>query len=207
MMTDRQRVRQCDIEVMKMAMLKHEETFRQQVHELHRLYRIQRELMMTTSDDLTGAKPVTTPRRRSKQPRRALPLGLQLPADEYIASADEDEDAAAGTELELTLAVGGRCSPAGRRKSDRRRRRQAAEPRDDAGAVSSPFGPDCSGASVLSSPSSAEYCSDDGPAAAFHVPPPPCQRAVAFDLEESMMMRQHAPWLLQCRQYLTLRMT
>lgn len=165
--------------------------------------------MTTTSDDLTGAKPVTTPRRRSKQPRRALPLGLQLPADKYIASADEDEDAAAGTELELTLAVGGRCSPAGRRKSDRRRRSsQAAEPRDDAGAgaVSSPFGPDCSGASVLSSPSSAEYCSDDGPAAAFHAPPP-CQRAVAFDLEESMMMRQHAPWLLQCRQYLTLRMT
>lgn len=158
--------------------------------------------MMTTSDDLTGAKPVTTPRRRSKQPRRAL--GLQLPADEYIASADEDEDA--GTELELTLAVGGRCSPDGRGKSDRRRRRrQAAETRAD--AVSSPFGPDCSGASVLSSPSSAEYCSDDGPAAAFHAPPPPCQRAVAFDLEESMMMRQHAPWLLQCRQYLTLRMT
>jgi hypothetical protein len=31
MMADRQRVRQCDIEVMKMAMLKHEETFRQQV--------------------------------------------------------------------------------------------------------------------------------------------------------------------------------
>lgn len=31
MMVDRQRVRQCDIEVMKMAMLKHEETFRQQV--------------------------------------------------------------------------------------------------------------------------------------------------------------------------------
>lgn len=30
---DRQVVRQCDMEVMKMAMLKHEETFRQQVNE------------------------------------------------------------------------------------------------------------------------------------------------------------------------------
>jgi hypothetical protein len=31
MMMDRQLVRQCDMEVMKMAMLRHEETFRQQV--------------------------------------------------------------------------------------------------------------------------------------------------------------------------------
>jgi hypothetical protein len=31
MMMDRQLVRQCDMEVMRMAMLKHEETFRQQV--------------------------------------------------------------------------------------------------------------------------------------------------------------------------------
>ena len=33
MMMDRQVVRQCDMEVMKMAMLKHEETFRQQVND------------------------------------------------------------------------------------------------------------------------------------------------------------------------------
>jgi hypothetical protein len=37
MMMDRQVVRQCDMEVMKMAMLKHEETFRQQVNEAHSL--------------------------------------------------------------------------------------------------------------------------------------------------------------------------
>ncbi|XP_047336489.1 uncharacterized protein LOC124940054 [Impatiens glandulifera] len=34
-----------DKEYMKMAMLKHEETFKQQVHELHRLYQIQKGLM------------------------------------------------------------------------------------------------------------------------------------------------------------------
>ncbi|XP_066360476.1 uncharacterized protein [Miscanthus floridulus] len=210
MMMDRQLVRQCDMEVMKMAMLKHEETFRQQVHELHRLYRIQRELM---SDLTRGAPALMTTRRRGKQPRRAL--NLQLPADEYIVSADEDEDAdaAAGTELELTLAIGGRCSSAAGRRKNHHRRRQAAEQRDNAGSggSASPFGSDCSGSSVLSSspPSSAEYYSDDGPApAVFHAPPPPpCQRAVAFDLGEGMMMRQHAPWLLQCQQYLSLRMT
>ncbi|EES16232.1 uncharacterized protein LOC8068141 [Sorghum bicolor] len=213
MMMDRQQlVRQCDMEVMKMAMLKHEETFRQQVHELHRLYRIQRELMSDLTRDVDApALLTTTTRRRSKQPRRAL--NLQLPADEYIVSADEDHDHAAGTELELTLAIGGRCSSAAgtgsRRKNHRRRQRDNA----GSGGSSSPFGSDCSGASVLSSsspPSSAEYYSDDGPAV-FHAPPPPppppCQRAVAFDLGEGMMMRQHAPWLLQCQQYLSLRMT
>ncbi|KAG8384293.1 hypothetical protein BUALT_Bualt04G0103300 [Buddleja alternifolia] len=35
----------CDKEYMKMAMLKHEETFREQVYELHRLYQIQKILM------------------------------------------------------------------------------------------------------------------------------------------------------------------
>ncbi|RLN28366.1 keratin, type II cytoskeletal 2 epidermal-like [Panicum miliaceum] len=195
MMMGRQVVRQCDMEVMKMAMLKHEETFRQQVHELHRLYRIQRQLM----SDLTRDELVAT-RRRSKQPRRAL--NLQLPADEYIVSADEDDEAA-GAELELTLAVGGR------RKSNNRRRRQEQHGSPGGGGGSSPFGSDdCSGASLLSSsPSSAEYYSDEAPAAAFHAPPlPPCQRAMAFDLGDGMM-RQQAPWLTQCQQFLSLRMT
>ncbi|XP_062204280.1 uncharacterized protein LOC133906406 [Phragmites australis] len=181
-------VKQCDMEVMKMAMLKHEETFRQQVHELHRLYRIQRQLM----SDLSRVELMST-RRRSKQPRRAL--NLQLPADEYIVSADEDD---AGTELELTLAVGG-----GARRNSNSRRRQ--EQRNNAGGASSPFASDCSGASLLSpSPSSAEYYSDDVPAA-IHALPPPCQRAMAFDLGEGMV-RQQAPWLVQY-QYLSLRMT
>ncbi|XP_025804849.1 uncharacterized protein LOC112883824 [Panicum hallii] len=196
MMMDRQVVRQCDMEVMKMAMLKHEETFRQQVHELHRLYRIQRQLM----SDLTRDELVAT-RRRSKQPRRAL--NLQLPADEYIVSDDEDDEGA-GAELELTLAVGGRS--AGRRKNNNRRRQE--QHGSPGGGGSSPFGSDdCSGASLLSSsPSSAEYYSDEAPAAVFQAPPPPCQRAMAFDLGDGMM-RQQAPWLMQCQQYLSLRMT
>lgn len=37
-----------DKEFMRMAMLKHEETFREQVYELHRLYRIQKMLMNST---------------------------------------------------------------------------------------------------------------------------------------------------------------
>ncbi|XP_039158345.1 uncharacterized protein LOC120286095 [Eucalyptus grandis] len=38
-------LRPYDKEHMKLAMLKHEETFREQVYELHRLYRIQKALM------------------------------------------------------------------------------------------------------------------------------------------------------------------
>ncbi|TVU03818.1 hypothetical protein EJB05_50627, partial [Eragrostis curvula] len=192
MMMDKQlAVRQCDMEVMKMAMLKHEETFRQQVHELHRLYRIQRQLM----SDLGSREQRVSTRRRSKQPRRSL--NLQLPADEYIVSTDEEDNE---SELELTLAlgVGGRSNTA--RRSNRQER--------NFGGDGSPFGSDCSGASLLSSsPSSAEYYSDDAPAVVHAPPPPPpCQRAMAFDLGEGMMMRQQAPWLMQ-PQYLSLRMT
>ncbi|KAE9597678.1 hypothetical protein Lal_00041619 [Lupinus albus] len=38
-------IRSCDKEYMRMAMLKHEETFKEQVYELHRLYCIQKILM------------------------------------------------------------------------------------------------------------------------------------------------------------------
>ncbi|KAG8049085.1 hypothetical protein GUJ93_ZPchr0009g276 [Zizania palustris] len=181
-------VRQCDMEVMKMAMLKHEETFRQQVHELHRLYRIQRQLM----SDLTMAELSSGRRRqprRSRHPRRAL--NLQLPADEYIVTAADDDMA----ELDLTLAVGGRAS--GARKCSNNAAAVAA-------AGSSPFASDCSGSTGLSSPSSAEFL--DGAVFPPPPPPPPCQRAMAFDLGMAEAMKQQSPWLVHC-QSLTLRMT
>jgi hypothetical protein len=151
--------------------------------------------MMSDLGSRGGGQPTST-RRRNKQPRRSL--NLQLPADEYIVSTDEEDD---GAELELTLALGG--ASARRPRSNKR-----AERNNSAGGGS----PDCSRVSLLSSspPSSVEYYSDDGPAAAVHhALPPPCQRAAAFDLGEGMVMRQQqqAPWLMQCHQYLSLRMT
>ncbi|KAK8556744.1 hypothetical protein V6N13_064753 [Hibiscus sabdariffa] len=41
-----------DKESLKMAMLKHEETFKEQVYELHRLYRIQKTLMESTNENI-----------------------------------------------------------------------------------------------------------------------------------------------------------
>ncbi|KAL6893607.1 hypothetical protein ACP4OV_007705 [Aristida adscensionis] len=93
-----------DMELMKMAMLKHEETFRQQVHELHRLYRIQKQLMSGLTRPLS---PPSCRRPRRKQPRRAV--DLRLPADEYIVVGVGAHDAAPPSVedgLELTLAVG-----------------------------------------------------------------------------------------------------
>ncbi|KAJ1293489.1 hypothetical protein BS78_01G072000 [Paspalum vaginatum] len=51
-----QAFRHCNKDKLKMAMLKHEETFRQQVHELHRLYRIQKLLMRDLKRELKSQR-------------------------------------------------------------------------------------------------------------------------------------------------------
>jgi hypothetical protein len=157
-----------------------------QVYELHRLYRIQRQLM----GDL-GRGQLASTRRRSKQPRRSL--NLQLPADEYIVCTDDEDK-------EAELALGGGRSTTARRRSSRQ------EHNTGGGSGGSPYASDSSGASLLSSsPSSVEYYSDDGTEV---VHAPPCQRAtMAFDLGEGVMRQQQAPWLMQCHQYPSLRMT
>ncbi|KAF0921765.1 hypothetical protein E2562_017028 [Oryza meyeriana var. granulata] len=179
-------VRQCDMEVMKMAMLKHEETFKQQVHELHRLYRVQKQLM----SDLNRSPPELTCRRRQrrKQQPRGRALNLQLPADEYIVVADAGEATPPSSredELALTLAVGGGGggSSASRRNNKRRE--------------SSPFTSNCSGGSLTTTSSSST--DSDG-----SLRQPPCPRAMAFDLHDGMTTTAAAaaattqpPWLLQ----------
>ncbi|RLN39199.1 uncharacterized protein C2845_PM01G27400 [Panicum miliaceum] len=52
--------RHCDKDTLKMAMLKHEQTFRQQVHELHRLYRIQKLLMRDLKRELKSRRNLST---------------------------------------------------------------------------------------------------------------------------------------------------
>ncbi|RWW27444.1 hypothetical protein GW17_00008121 [Ensete ventricosum] len=90
---------------MKTIMLKQEETFRLQVHELHRLYRIQKLLMPNT-------KTAAMKMRRHMKPdielwnveskRQPLcSLDLEAPA-EYIRRHNGDEE----SDLELTLATG-----------------------------------------------------------------------------------------------------
>ncbi|KAK3146762.1 hypothetical protein QOZ80_3BG0271560 [Eleusine coracana subsp. coracana] len=135
----------CDMELMKMAMLKHEETFRQQVHELHRLYRVQKQLMSGPS----------CRRQRRKHPRRAL--DLRLPADDYIcggATPPSRED-----DLELTLAVGGR-----RKRRDKGSAATTPLTSSDfscgAGSPSSSSSSDTTGSAYQRSP--VEFCLQEG---------------------------------------------
>lgn len=108
---------QCDKQTMKTAILKQEATFRQQVHELHRLYRVQKQLMRNAknthvvneneNENGNGTCQPCYSRRDERGPRRAI--DLERPAEEYIRNSDE---AAAMTgyelesDLELTLATG-----------------------------------------------------------------------------------------------------
>lgn len=160
-----------DMELVKMAMLRHEETFRQQVHELHRLYRVQKQLMgglSRPSSELSCRRQI---RRRRRQPRRALDLHrhLHLPANECVVvappSADDDGDG-----LELTLAIGssgGGC---------RRRRRDETESTGTATPLGSES--DNSGGSLTTALSS----TDTGGS-------PPYKRA---------KQPARSPWLVQC---------
>ncbi|XP_062213248.1 uncharacterized protein LOC133914111 [Phragmites australis] len=135
--------RHCDRDTLKMAMLKHEETFRQQVHELHRLYSFQKLLMR----DLTSQRNVSTsPNGGSTEhrrgtlglcayehryaargrgghvaatptPRTALSLDVVAPAVGYVRSPEEaDEETDDEAELELTLAVGGAGAGGGKKR-------------------------------------------------------------------------------------------
>ncbi|CAL9100319.1 unnamed protein product [Musa textilis] len=120
-------LRKYDKECMKMMMLKHEETFRQQVvHELHRLYRVQKFLMRDMKNnelkrqrlvnrtrfnlgdrDAGTESCLLSNRHRERRPRRGV-LNLELPADEYIERAEEDMtmELEQESDIELTLTVG-----------------------------------------------------------------------------------------------------
>ncbi|KAJ1387295.1 hypothetical protein SESBI_40117 [Sesbania bispinosa] len=112
-------VRPCDKEYMRMAMLKHEETFKEQVYELHRLYRIQK-ILMQNMEARRGIEvgerewyfknAITLTQNaianhKGPQEKPQIKFDLeQRPAEEHIAESDDrvleiiDE-----TEIELTL--------------------------------------------------------------------------------------------------------
>ncbi|OMP01846.1 hypothetical protein COLO4_11544 [Corchorus olitorius] len=89
-------LRPYDKEYMRMAMLKHEETFKEQVYELHRLYRIQKTLMRSIQNSHHGNM------HQSSRTR----LDLENPAEDHhhqyninIAESEMIDE----SEIELTL--------------------------------------------------------------------------------------------------------
>lgn len=90
----------------KMAMLKQEQTFRQQVHELHRVYRVQKHLMMQMqATEMTNYGNTTT----ETQTKPAAKVSCQ----QWCGSSGEDT-LAEDFNLELTLATG-----AGKRRQEK----------------------------------------------------------------------------------------
>ncbi|CAL4899064.1 unnamed protein product [Urochloa decumbens] len=94
-------------EHIKMAMLKQEQTFRQQVHELHRVYRVQKQLMMQMQvTEMKNYGNITADRETES----TVKLGRQ----KWHSSSGEEAALAEDFNLELTLATG-----AGQRKQEK----------------------------------------------------------------------------------------
>ncbi|XP_020584265.1 uncharacterized protein LOC110027257 [Phalaenopsis equestris] len=90
---------QCDREYIKTTILEHEETFRNQVHELHRLYGIQKKLMNDVKADLTMRRVSSS--LRSK-------IGKWNAGNETVEHEPYDGFTEEENNLELTLAIGNR---------------------------------------------------------------------------------------------------
>ncbi|EEF29216.1 uncharacterized protein LOC8261659 [Ricinus communis] len=101
-----------DKEFMRMAMLKHEETFKEQVNELHRLYRIQKILMRNIGSkrpNTQGSQELWNSKNSiSFAQKSIMKLDLERPADQdYAVESSGDHRAALEiideSEIELTL--------------------------------------------------------------------------------------------------------
>uniref|UniRef100_A0A0E0MMT9 Uncharacterized protein n=1 Tax=Oryza punctata TaxID=4537 RepID=A0A0E0MMT9_ORYPU len=87
-------------EHIKMAILKQEQTFRQQVNELHRVYRVQKQLMIEMQSISTQAQ--------AKADNRTKPR-LEMDHQQWYRNSGEKKEAPEFVEdfdLELTLATG-----------------------------------------------------------------------------------------------------
>ncbi|RCV44216.1 hypothetical protein SEVIR_9G362100v4 [Setaria viridis] len=106
----RYHLKQYEKEHMKMAMLKQEETFKQQVQELHRLYRVQK-LLMTDAASAATAMPAAT-RCDLEDERRAAENDAGSSRSWDDAYPEKGKKAAAPrlvlqeSDLELTLSLG-----------------------------------------------------------------------------------------------------
>ncbi|KAD6795829.1 hypothetical protein R6Q59_020248 [Mikania micrantha] len=97
-----------DKEGMKIAMLKHEETFKEQVYELHRLYQIQKMLMKNIQSSRHNHKENICFSNHQKQQMNKTDLELAATTKEYDHTTETpDSDQEIGedeSEIELTLA-------------------------------------------------------------------------------------------------------
>ncbi|OEL27955.1 hypothetical protein BAE44_0011026 [Dichanthelium oligosanthes] len=114
----RYHLKQYEKEHMKMAMLRQEETFKQQVQELHRLYRVQKLLM---TDAASATMPVAAARCNLEDERRAAENDAGSSKSWDDAYPEQGTKAAhpqlvlQESELELTLSLGCFGTPGGKK--------------------------------------------------------------------------------------------
>ncbi|XWS41801.1 hypothetical protein CRYUN_Cryun17cG0114300 [Craigia yunnanensis] len=103
-------LRPYDKEYMRMAMLKHEETFKEQVYELHRIYRIQKILMKSIeSSRPNGSFSLKNNHHGNMHQNSRMRLDLERPADQEYNIAVLDYhgnrmlEVIDESEIELTL--------------------------------------------------------------------------------------------------------
>lgn len=190
-------VRSCDKENMRMAMLKHEETFKEQVYELHRLYRIQKILMQNTearrgvelSEREWYLKNAVSLTHKGAQEKAEMKFDLERPAEEHIAESEDGVvEVIDESEIELTLGP----SSYNRRKK-----------------VETPLTSD-SGHSLSSSSSGSSHINktrEDSSGSIIRLVQVPgstttgCQNGIrnSFDIEEQLRQERlkQSPWLFQ----------
>ncbi|KAJ6412953.1 hypothetical protein OIU84_005883 [Salix udensis] len=101
----------CDKEYMRMAMLKHEETLKEQICELHRLYRIQKIMMRNIESSRPNernqelwrySRPSQSNLARDMQQKSKVKLDLEWPAEDCVAESNADR-IVEESEIQLTL--------------------------------------------------------------------------------------------------------
>ncbi|KAI8032166.1 hypothetical protein LOK49_LG01G03209 [Camellia lanceoleosa] len=192
-----------DKEYMKMAMLKHEETFKQQVYELHRLYRIQKILMMKTSTDQNSKQKgqnqeiwdsrsgISLNQMMNNNIHQKPPpeLDLEQPAEEYVMECDGDGELEIEDENEIRLTLGPTSYY-------RRRKKAETPPSSDSGpSFSSSSGTDISREETRGQKWGLTMVPDSN--YGFQ-----SARKNSFDVEEEQLSLsqdrlQQAPWLFQ----------
>ncbi|KAH8503253.1 hypothetical protein H0E87_014518 [Populus deltoides] len=107
-----------DKEYMRMAMLKHEETFKEQVCELHRLYRTQKIMMRNIESNRPSARCrelwsskngfsfSQTNHARDMQQKSIAKLDLERPAELYVVESNADTVLELIDESEIQLTLG-----------------------------------------------------------------------------------------------------
>ncbi|XP_066387570.1 uncharacterized protein [Miscanthus floridulus] len=185
----RYHLKQYEKEHMKMAMLKQEETFRQQVQELHRLYRVQQLLMAGAANEATMAMPPAATRcnleddERRRAAENDAASSRSWPDDAYDSRLQQGNNKAPPplvlqeSELELTLALG--CFGAAGTKKAAAAKKEASSSVDSRTSFSS---------------SSTESGSPDD--CGVRQLPPPGQPSVGQRLEQEGLPQP--PWLHKC---------